>query len=264
MSENQDNNNFSLVEVIKKSLTVPGVKIDRNSFLKYFFADQKEADISDIIAYGPVAAGCSKQLLKKISDRLIMERTSESSMLSFAAGIPGGFAMAATIPADMLQFFGMALRLAQELSYIYGAEDLWINGQVDDDKIQSQLILYVGTMFGVSGAASGVRILANQISKTVLKKLPQKALTKTFLYPIVKQICKAVGVKMTKNIFAKGVSKIIPLVGGIVSGVLNFASLMPMSNRLRSTLEEAAFNYSEEKYREDYITVSSFNDNDSN
>ena len=35
--------------------------------------------------------------------------------------------MAATIPADVLQFFGMALRLAQELSYLYGAKDLCNN-----------------------------------------------------------------------------------------------------------------------------------------
>ena len=41
-----------------------------------------------------------------------------TTALSFAAGIPGGLAMAATIPADVAQFFGMALRLAQELAYL--------------------------------------------------------------------------------------------------------------------------------------------------
>ena len=67
--------------------------------------------------------------------------------------------MAATIPADVMQFFGMALRLAQELSYLYGAHDLWQGGQVDDERVQNQLILYCGVMFGVSGAVSGVRVL---------------------------------------------------------------------------------------------------------
>lgn len=64
--------------------------------------------------------------------------------------------MAATIPADILQFFGMALRLAQELSYLYGAQDLWKDGEIDDDKVRSQLIMYCGVMFGVSGAVSGL------------------------------------------------------------------------------------------------------------
>jgi hypothetical protein len=65
---------------------------------------------------------------------------------------------------------------------------------VDEEKVQSQLILYCGVMFGVSGAISGVRVLSTQIAKTTLHKLPQKALTKTFWYPLVKQIGKAVGI----------------------------------------------------------------------
>ena len=95
-------------------------------------------------------------------------------------GIPGGLAMAATIPADILQFYGMTLKLAQELTYLYGAQDLWKDGKVDEEMVRNQLILYCGVMFGVSGAAAGVRLLSTQVAKVALKKLPQKALTKTF------------------------------------------------------------------------------------
>ena len=38
-------------------------------------------------------------------------------------GLPGGVAMGVTIPADLAQFFGMSLRLAQELSYLFGAKE---------------------------------------------------------------------------------------------------------------------------------------------
>ena len=69
----------------------------------------------------------------------------------------------------------MALRLAQELSYLYGAQDLWQDGQVDDERIKSQLIMYCGVMFGVSGAVSGVRVLSTQIAKTALKKAATKS-----------------------------------------------------------------------------------------
>lgn len=34
-----------------------------------------------------------------------------------------------------------------------------------------------------------------------------------------------IGVKVTKDSFAKGVSKVIPVVGGVVSGGLTFASI---------------------------------------
>lgn len=159
--------------------------------------------------------------------------------------------MAATIPADVMQFFGMALRLAQELAYLYGGGYLWVDGQIDDEKVKSQLIMYCGVMFGVSGAVSGVRVLSTQIAKTTLKKLPQKALTKTFWYPIIKQIGKAIGVKVTKTTVAQSASKAIPIIGGVISGGLNFASMMPMAKRLSEALDKATFDYSEEEYEND-------------
>jgi len=165
--------------------------------------------------------------------------------------------MAATIPADVAQFFGMALRLAQELSYLYGASDLWTEDQLDDERVRNQLILYCGVMFGVSGAVSGVRVLSTQIAKTTLKKLPQKALTKTFWYPIIKQIGKAIGVKVTKTTVAQGISKAVPIVGGVISGSLNYVSMMPMANRLNAALDKACFNYSEEEMAADIEMVES-------
>ena len=241
---------LTLENIISFSVQIPGVKVNRDSFLTEIFSDV-DCDINDILESGPVNAGVSREKLAAISNKLVLIRTSQSSLASFVAGIPGGLAMAATIPMDMLQFFGMALRLAQELSYIYGAQNLWEDGKIDDEKIKSNLILYCGVMFGVSGAVSGVRVLTTQIAKVALKKIPQKALTKTFWYPIVKQIAKAIGVKITKTTVAHGVSKVIPIVGGVISGGLNFASMMPMANRLSVQLDKACFDYSDEDLEKD-------------
>ncbi|MGN0544570.1 MAG: SHOCT domain-containing protein [Acutalibacteraceae bacterium] len=240
----------SLENIITASVKIPGVKVDRNKFLEEMFSSEN-VNLQDILSFGPIEAGVSREKLSQLSGKLIIKRTSQSSIVSFAAGIPGGLAMAATIPADVLQFFGMALRLAQELSYLYGAQDLWHDGEIDDERIKSQLIMYCGVMFGVSGAVSGVRVLSAQVAKTTLKKLPQKALTKTFWYPIVKQIGKAIGVKVTKTAVAQGVSKAIPIIGGVISGGLNFASMMPMAKRLNTAFDKACFDYSEEELNSD-------------
>lgn len=193
---------IALETIITNAVKIPGVKVNRSKFLAEVFANEG-VNLQTIIDMGPVSAGISQERIEKAATKLIFLRTSQSSAASFVAGIPGGFAMAATIPADVAQFFGMALRLAQELSYLYGASDLWDEEQLDDERVRSQLILYCGVMFGVSGAVSGVRVLSTQIAKTTLKKLPQKALTKTFWYPIVKQIGKAIGVKVTKTTVAQ-------------------------------------------------------------
>lgn len=256
-----ESNSFSLPDLISKVIKVPGVKVDRRAFLAAEFSNST-LSIDEIIEKGPIACGVSEEDILKKADKLILTRTSQSSVASFAAGIPGGFAMAATIPADVLQFFGIALRLAQELSYLYGAEDLWNGNELDDSKVKTNLIIYCGVMFGVSGAVAGVHVLSTQIAKTALKKIPQKALTKTFWYPIIKQIGKAIGIKVTKSTVAKGISKAIPIIGGIVSGTLNFASMMPMAKRLKSELNKAAFHYSEKEYAEDIIEIKSVSEDD--
>jgi len=255
----QDNKEIAsdimLEEIISKAIQIPGVKVDRNKFLAEGFSSKVDL-LENIINNGPVEAGITREEISNIANKLIMKRTSQSSIASFAAGIPGGLAMAATIPADILQFFGMSLRLAQELSYLYGADDLWKNGQVDDEKVKNQLILYCGVMFGVSGAVSGVRVLSTQVAKTALKKIPQKALTKTFWYPMIKKICSFVGYTLTKKTLASGVSKAIPVIGGVISGTINFASMMPMARKLNDTLDKAIFDYSDEEFEKDIESLS--------
>lgn len=250
---------LALENIITSAVQIPGVKVNRSKFLAEVFAGEGYS-IQDILDLGPIASEVPQDKINSIANKLILKRTSQSSLASFAAGIPGGLAMAATIPADVLQFFGMALRLAQELSYLYGAQDLWQDSQIDDERVKNQLLLYCGVMFGVSGAVSGVRILSTQIAKTTLKKLPQKALTKTFWFPIIKQIGKAIGIKVTKSTVAKGVSKVIPVIGGVISGSLNFASMMPMAHRLQAAFDSASFGYTEEDLEKDIIEIEKITD----
>ena len=236
--------------IIENAIKMPGVKVNRNEFLMKMF-ERENTDIHILLDEGPISAGISQERLSKLAQKLISARTTESAGMSFLAGIPGGLAMAATIPADTVQFFGMTLRLAQELTYLYGGEDLWKNGDIDSDLVRTQLVLYCGVMFGVSGASSGVRVLSSQLAKQAAKKIPQQALMKTAWYPILKQICKVIGVRMTKDIAAKGISKAIPVVGGIVSGGLTFVTMRPMGQKLAQTLDEASFAYTDDMMKND-------------
>ena len=257
--DNDLSKQMMLEEVITKAVKIPGVKVNRKQFLAEQFSSKTE-NLEEILEKGPVEAGIKREDIVILAKKLILARTSQSSIASFAAGIPGGLAMAATIPADILQFFGVALRLAQELSYLYGAQDLWNGGKIDDDKVKNQLILYCGVMFGVSGAVSSVRVLSTQLSKTALKKIPQKALTKTFWYPILKKTVNYIGINLTKKTFAQGVSKAVPVIGGFISGGINFASMMPMANRLNDTLDKATFNYSDEEFNKDIEIIMNSDD----
>ena len=252
---------LSLETIVTNVLKIPAIRVDRSTFLQKTFQSEN-INIQHILDVGPVQAGISREELKSIANKCILNRTSISSLASFATGLPGGLFMSVSIPADVVQYFGNALYLAQQLAYLYGEEDLFNHTEpnASDESVQNWFILYCGVMFGVAGATEGVRVLSSQIAKVTLKKLPQQALTKTIWYPIIKQIGKVVGVKVTKSTVAKGVSKVIPVIGGIVSGGLNFASMMPMAKRLQTALDSAHFGYTEEAMQADFNVISHLND----
>ena len=258
----KNESNVSLESVISTAIQIPGVKVNRELFLRERFQKEPKELVDQIVELGPVDAQISQDTLRKMAKRLISERTLVSTGASFAAGLPGGLAMAATIPADMLQYYGVALRMAQELAYLYGEGDLWNGDFLDNDKVTNQLILYCGVMLGATGAAQAVRVMSSALAKQIMKKLPQKALTKTFYYPVIKTICKFFGVSMTKNVFAKGVSKAVPILGGVVSGGITFATLRPMGQRLADTLDQAHFSYTEANFQEDWQDIVEVSENE--
>ncbi|PEQ89353.1 bacteriochlorophyll 4-vinyl reductase [Bacillus sp. AFS006103] len=244
--------NTSLEIILTNALKVPGVKVNRTEFLsKALHGSVSYNDLVVVLENGPIEAGVNINTLDKVAKSLIEKRTLQSSGASFAAGIPGGLAMAATIPADTLQFYGVSLRLAQELAYLFGYEDLWDDERIDGERVRGELTLFLGVMFGVGGTASALKVLSSKVAQQVLKKLPQKALMKTIYYPIIKKVAATIGVKITKKTFAQGISKAIPLIGGVISGGLTYASMKPMGTRLRNTLFESVNNYSKEDFKKD-------------
>lgn len=205
-----------------------------------------------ILRVGPVDAGYSREQLRKIAIKLVNKATLYSTSASFIAGIPGGWAMAAAIPADMLQFYAIALRLAQQIAYLYGEEDLWCDGCVDSEKVTRKLIVYCGVMLGATGASQLVRVISAKVAQNLLKQIPRKPVAKLFMYPIVKSIAKSMGMRMTKSLFAKGVSKAVPIVGGVISGGITLASMKPMGMRLVNVFDNAKFvEYTEKQYEQD-------------
>ncbi len=67
---------------------------------------------------------------------------------------------------------------------------------------------------------------------------------------MIKKVLAVFGTKLTKATFAKGVSKVVPVVGGVVSGGLNYFSMKPMATKLKNELRKG-INYSEENLKQD-------------
>ncbi|VBL42608.1 Uncharacterised protein [Burkholderia pseudomallei] len=144
--------------------------------------------------------------------------------------------MAGTIPADLTQFFWHVVVITQKLAYLHGWPDLYADGEELDDETLHIFTIFIGVMFGAAGAGALLTKLSENVAKEVATRLPRMPLTKWGLYTLAKQIAKWIGVKLTKQTFARIASKAVPVLGGLASGAITWISFSQMSLRLLSHL----------------------------
>lgn len=228
-------------DIIILGLKTPGISVDRSEFLsKELMKNHPKEMINKAIATTPANAGIPAEDINLIADNVIkFERTCVTG-ISAALGAPGGAAMVATIPADIVQYYGCMLRAAQKLMYLYGFPeiDTSVKGEKFDSETLNILTVCLGVMYGVAGASNAIKAMAKSLASGVEKKLINAALTKGTIYPIVKSVSKWFGVRMTKEVFAGFFKKAIPVAGGVIGGGITYVSFKPCCDRLKSVLED--------------------------
>lgn len=238
-SDEQDAEQFAY-EIMKRAASLKVVKIDRGEFLRTTLKKYcPEVDASMAVETSPIEAGVAPRDLDEIALNVIDFETKKCAGLSFLAGIPGGVALAGTVPADLAQYFAHVMRVEQKLAYLYGWQTFLNPEDEVDDETLMKLIVLMGIMLEVGGVANSVTKFATDVAqKSIAKTIERQALTKTFFYTPMKKVLRVLGVNLTKQTFAKGVSKVVPVVGGVVSGGLTYASFKPGAERLRRYLRE--------------------------
>ncbi len=193
--------NLDVPATIPKVLAVQSNVIDRDEFLKESVGDYISEDMARIaIEEDTKAAGIRRKLVDTIAGQIISSEVNKASGVSVAAGSTW-----ATLPADVVQYFGFVLRIVQKLAYLYGwkAFDLTIeDGKLVSEESANELTRLIGIMFDA------------------------------------KEEDKDIGAKMGKLTLAKGVVAPVPVLGGVLSGGLTYATLRPYAERLKDTLSE--------------------------
>lgn len=244
------NGEIDIEDVIIMGLKVPGIRIDRASFLQKELQKNFPQDvIGDAIEKNPMHAGIPAKSIDRIADEVIKYERACVSGISTALGMPGGVAMAATIPADIAQYYGYMLRATQKLMYLYGFPeiDMEEQGQSFDSETINILIVCMGVMYGAAGANNALKAMAKALAAGVEKQLLRKALTKGSIYPIVKSVAKWFSVKMTKEVFAGFFKKAVPVIGGVIGGGITFLSFKPCCDKLKSSLQNTMLSNPEYK-----------------
>ena len=229
------------LDFLAKVVRVPGVRVNREEFLRQELRKLHMGDdaIQRAIDSNPLLAGVSLTAIDRLADEAISYETNKSAAISFVAGIPGGFAMLGTIPADLMQYYAHALRIMQKLAYLYGWGELLPDSRDADDDTLGVLAVFFGVMLGVGGAAQSLTAFARVAAKTAYQNhATKRALMSITWYPVVKHSLRLIGINITKSSAAKGFSKIVPVIGGFVSSGLTFMALQSQSALLKEHLRE--------------------------
>lgn len=239
MDQNGDGQ-VTIEDVIIMALKIPGIKINREEFLKKEFSRYYSDEIvRNIVEKNPLYANIPIETVDKIAKDVIQAERLCVSGISTALSVPGGFAMVATLPTDIAQYYGYMIRAMQKLLYLYGFPEIdTTEGQLLDSATMNTLIICMGVMYGVAGANTALKSMAKALGLGVEKKLINTALTKGTIYPIVKSVAKWFNVRMTKEIFAGFFKKSIPVVGGVIGGGITYATFKPCCERLKNTLKD--------------------------
>ena len=235
------NGEIDIEDVIIKGLKVPGIRINRADFLqKQLFKLYPQEVIDVAIAESPMKANIPVSEIDKLADEVIKFERNCVSGISTVLGVPGGLAMVATIPADIVQYYGYLLRATQKLLYLYGFPEIDIeeDGSKLDDGTLNTLIICMGVMYGVANANIALKAIAKALGTGVEKQLLKKALTKGVIFPIVKSVAKWFGVNLTKAVFAGFFKKAIPIIGGVIGGGITYLSFKPCCEKLKKNLQD--------------------------
>ncbi len=235
------NGELDIEDIIIKGLKIPGIRINRSDFLKKeLFKNYPPEVVDAAIAHNPAFAKIPSEEIDKIADEVIKYERNCVSGISAALGAPGGVAMAATIPADIVQYYGYMLRATQKLMYLYGFPEIDTDekGHKFDSETINILIICLGVMYGAAGANNALKSMAKALANGVEKKLINAALTKGTIYPIVKSTASWFGKKMTKDVFAGFFKKTIPVVGGVLGGGITFITFKPCCDKLKASLQD--------------------------
>lgn len=233
------NGKIDLEDVIIKGLKTPGIKINRAEFLAKTLKKRfPQETIDAAIAESPMRANIAQSEINKMANEAInFERTCVSG-ISAALSAPGGVAMVATVPADLMQYYAYLLRMAQKLLYLYGFPqiDTEETGEKFDDGTMNTLILCFDVMYGVAGANKALLTVAKALGAGLSKKFMQTAVTKGTIYPVLKAILKCFNVKLTKQLASKAINHSLPVIGGVIGGGITFFSFKSCGEKLKKTL----------------------------
>ena len=222
-------------EVLAQAALLPGMSVGRQTFLREMLKKQPQGTVDAAIRTTPARAGVSRRVVARLCKKAGAHETRQTTVLSIAAGVPGGAAAAATIPADLVQFYAHLIRVIQKYSYLYGWRDACEFGNTGmGECARCAITLFLGVMSGVAKADETLCWLSRR--RDIAN--PSMLFQESAVQDAAREVGEALSKRMAHRMTGQVVGKAIPLAGAVISGTMAHGGFADMQRRLRTKLDE--------------------------
>ncbi len=214
----------SIIVTLSKT---PGLRVRRNDFLitalNRIGKDRQE--VIEAIESTPVNVLSDEETLNCIQSVQNTHRNIVTTS-SFFAGIPGGLALMATVPADILQYYANIIVFSQKCAYLCGLPEV-----KNPDDFKYVIILALGIASGLSIAVKALRRMAASADKHVDTRLMVKH--GKWLPDIIWKILESLSKDISKKQISRSVGKAVPVLGGLLSGGITLFAFSSQSDNVK-------------------------------
>lgn len=146
-------------------------------------------------------------------DELVSNQKLKCTATGFLTGLGGLMTLPLAIPADLASSLIIEIRMIAAIAAIRGFD-------IDSDAVRTMIILcLVGNSTGDVLKQAGIKALTDYTANTLIPKISKKVSEK-----IVKSVGNKIVVKSSSKVLPK-VAKVVPIIGGVVGGVYNYAEV---------------------------------------
>lgn len=229
-----------LPQIINGAMKVPGVRVDRESFLrKELKGKVPDYVVESAIADGTKTAGVPVELIEKLAKNAINSKALLTVTASFVSGLPGGLiGLLGGSSVDVVQYYANFLNLAQKLMYLYGYSDI---NELDSSQ-EEIMVVVMGVASGVEVANAFLKRILTENAGKIAEGIIAKQASRSTLKIVSGRVMVSLGQKSATRIgeeqVVKIVGKAVPVVSGILSGAISAFTFKPMAKRLNKSLNE--------------------------
>jgi hypothetical protein len=225
--------------IFQKAFEIPGVTVDRDKFLRRVLSDLcSSEDLENVIAGNPTQYFDLK-ILDSVADSEINSTRKKVSAISAGTGLGSNPVLSVALAfGDMAQYMAFSMNIAQKLAYLYGYPDLRDDNGKITQKTLGMLVPMLGVMFGAKGSGAAMDVIAKELGRRALKKIPEDMMEKMLKNQMVKRIMQILGIKSSEKLPQKAGSKLVPFIGAPISWAFTYFTFAPACKKLKKVLHD--------------------------